>query len=235
MIHIIDQYWLGENFDWNCEGQWSLPKDSRLPSTNEDLISLPKPDMALSFTRESLTQEDADSEPIPEHLEKTMSPDGGPRCFPFLFMEVKKAGADLQEAYLANLHNASQALYNMYTWVVSTEKTMKDFFQVARVFSLVLNAQDLSVRIHRPFRLENGDLSFRFDEFWPLARYSRDKACQLIKTILNDYADKELHQLLKSAFTEVTKQRFEIVRSKRKADVARKGSSKRARKSQDNG
>ena len=230
MIHIIDHHWLGEKFDWNCEGQWSLPKDSRLPSTADDVIALPKPDLSISFTLKSFTQADAGSEPIPEHLDKTMSPDGDPRCFPFLFIEVKRAGADLEEAYMTNLHNASQALYNMYTWVVGTEKTMKDFFQVARVFSLVLNAQDLSVRIHRPFRLENGDLSFRFDEFWPLARYSRNKVCQLIKTILKDYAAKELHDILKSAFTEVTKQEYEIVRSKRKAELARSGSSKRTRK-----
>lgn len=235
MIHIIDQYWLGENFDWNCEGQWSQPKDSRLPSTKDDAISLPKPDLAISFTLQSFTRAEADSDPIPDNLERTISPDGDKRCFPFLFMEVKKAGADLQDAYMTNLHNASQALYNMYTWMVTTGENLKEFFRTARVFSLVLNAQDLSVRIHRPHQLEDGDISYRFDDYWPLARYSKNEACQLIKTIVNDYAAKELHGILKSAFTEITKQELERVKSKRKAGLARGSSFKRVRKSKDTG
>lgn len=235
MIHIIDQYWLGERFDWNCEGQWSQPKDSRLPSTKDDEISLPKPDLAISFTLQSFTQAEADSDPIPDDLEKTISPDGDKRCFPFLFMEVKKAGADLQDAYMTNLHNASQALYNMYTWMVNTEENLDKFFSTARVFSLVLNAQDLSVRIHRPHQLEDGDISYRFEEFWPLARYSRNEACQLIKTILNDYAAAELHPILHSVFAEITKRERERVKSKRKAEIARATSSKRVRKNQDTG
>ena len=216
MIYIIDRYWLGENFDWNCEGQWSQPKDSRLPSTKYDEISLPKPDLAISFTLQSFTQAEADSDPIPDNLEKTISPDGDKRCFPFLFMEVKKAGDDLQDAYRTNLHHASQALYNMYTWMVNTNEELKTFFCTARVFSLVLNAEDFSVRIHRPFQLEGGGISYRFDDFWPLSRYSRNKACQLIKAIVNDYAANELHPILKSAFTEVTRLEHERAKSKRK-------------------
>ena len=235
MMHIIDQYWLGENFGWNCEGLWSQPKDFRLPSTKYDEISLPKPDLAISFTLQSFIQAEADSDPIPDDLEKTISPDGDKRCFPFLFLEVKKAGADLQDAYMTNLHNASQALYNMYTWMINTDEKLKDFFRVARVFSLVLNAQDLSVRIHRPFQLEDGEISYRFDDFWPLSRYSRNQACQLFKTIVNDYAAKELHDILKSAFTEITKQEYERAKSKRKAEIVRGGSSKKIRRSQDTG
>ena len=235
MIHIVNQYWLSEAFDWNCEGQWSQPKDSRLPSTKDDEITLPKPDLAISFTLQSFTQAEADSDPIPDDLEKTVSPDGDRRCFPFLFMEVKKAAADLQDAFLTNLHNASQALYNMYTWVLNTPEKLEEFFRITRVFTLVFNAQDLSVRVHRPCQLDDGDISYRFDEFWPLARYSRNDACQLIKTIVQDYAAKELHDILKCAFTEVTTQEQERVKSKRKAGLAHGGSSKRVRKSQDTG
>lgn len=233
MIHIINQYWLGEIFDWNSEGQWSQPKDTRLPSREDDDISLPKPDLAISFTLKSFTGELDDSDPIPLELERCISPDGGDRCFPFLFFEVKKAGADLQDAYTANLHSASQALYNIYNWMVRTGEE-ESFFETVRVFSLVFNAQDLSVRVHRAVKLPTGGgaLGFHFDEFSPLYRYDKDQACLLIQTILNDYAAKELHPILKSTFVEVVNQEDERVASKRKADVMRSATSKRARKNQ---
>lgn len=234
MIHIINQYWLGKIFDWNTEGQWSQPKETRLPSREDDDISLPKPDLAISFTLTSFTGEEDDSDPVPPVLEKCISPDGGDRCFPFLFFEVKKAGADLQDAYTANLHSASQALYNIYNWMVRAGQE-ELFFETVRVFSLVFNAQDLSVRVHRAVQLSTGGgvLGFHFDEFSSLARYTKDQACQLIQTILNDYAANELHPILKSTFVEVVKQEDERVAGKRKADGIRDFSSKRARKYQD--
>ena len=239
MMHIISQYWLGENFDWNCEGKWTQPKDSLVPSTKDDQVSSPKPDLAISFTLRSFIQEDAGADPIPDDLEETLSPNGVEdinRCFPFLFMEVKQAGADLQNAYMTNLHTASQALHNMYTWIVRTKEKLEDFFRTARVFSLVLNAHNLSVRVHRLHPLENGAISYRFDEIWPLARYSQIEACLLIKTIVNEYAAKELHPILKRAFAAVTEQEHENVYRKRKTDhAAAARSSNRPRNSQDTG
>ena len=232
MIHIVNQYWLGNIFDWNCEGQWSQPKDSRLPSREDDDISLPKPDLAISFTLKSFTGEDDDSDPIPSDLEKCISPDGGSRCFPFLFMEVKKAASDLQDAYMANLHNASQALYNIYLWMARAGE-VEAFFKTVRVFSFVFNAQDLSVRVHRASQLAEGNIGFRFHEFSPLGRYTKDQACLLIKSILTDYAAQELHPALHAAFTEIVKQEDERVVSKRKNNPPRDvGTSKRVRKSQ---
>ena len=228
MIHMINQYWLGEIFDWNCEGQWSQPKDTRLPSIEDDEISLPKPDLAMFFTLESFSGED-DEDPIPSELEKCISPDGRDRCFPFLFMEVKKAGTDLQEAQMANLHSASQALYNMYMWVVRA-KNEQQFFNTVRVFSLVFNAQDLSVRVHRAALRENGEIGFRFDELLPLKRYTKDQACLLIRTIATEYAANELHPLLLEIFKKVTTQETERVQFKRKADLQRNSSTKRARR-----
>jgi len=116
MIHFINQYWLDKMFDWNTEGQWS-PEMMRIPSCDDDDISLPKPDLAVSFTLRSLTRRGDRSDPIPRELKPSLSPDGGIRCFPFLFFEVKRAAADLQEAYVANLHSASQALFNIHTWM----------------------------------------------------------------------------------------------------------------------
>jgi len=207
MIHIINQYWLGGFFDWNSEGSWSQPEDSRLPSSKADTISSPRPDLAMFFTLKSFTGEAID-DPIPSELEKCISPDGGDRCFPFLFMEVKKAGADLQDAYTANLHSASQALYNIYTWMVRLGQEEK-FYNDVRVFSLVFNAQNLSVRVHRAEMRENGTVYFLFDELLPLQRYTKNQACLLIKTTVAEYAAKELHPLLKIAFKEVTKQESE--------------------------
>lgn len=232
MIHIINQYWLDPIFDWNTEGQWSLPKDNRLPSRMDDDISLPKPDLAISFTLKSFTGDEDDSAPIPTDLERCISPDGGDRCFPFLFMEVKKAAADLQDAEMANLHSASQALYNMYTWMVRAGQ-VETFFDQVRVFSVVFNAQDLSVRVHRGYQQPDGELSFHFDEFSPLDRYTKDSACLLVETILTDYAARELHPALKKAFTEIIQQEDLRVMNKRKANAGRGTSNKKGRKSQD--
>ncbi|MCJ1251132.1 hypothetical protein MMC30_008363 [Trapelia coarctata] len=234
MIHIVNQYWLADIFDWNTEGLWSLPKDNRLPSRKDDEIALPKPDLAISFTLKSFTGAEDDSDPIPTDLERCISPDGGSRCFPFLFMEVKKAAADLQDAEMANLHSASQALFNMYTWLVRAGH-QQAFFDGVRVFSLVFNAQDLSVRVHRAVLQADGELSFRFDELSPLARYSKDSACLLIRTILTDYAAAELHPALQKAFVEIIKQEDLRIFTKRKANAARGAVAKRGRKSGDSG
>jgi hypothetical protein len=194
MIHIINQYWLDPIFDWNTEGQWSQPKDARLPSRVDDEISLPKPDLAISFKLKSFTFAEDESDPVPEDLKNCLSPDGGKRCFPFLFLEAKKGGADFKDAYIANLHSASQALYNIHSWMVRCDKE-KLFLDKVRVFSVVINAQDLGIRVHRAVKMPSrgGELSFLFDELRPSGRYTKDQVCLLIKTILNDYAAKELH------------------------------------------
>lgn len=147
-------------------------------------------------------------------------------------MEVKKAGADLQDAYTANLHSASQALYNMYTWMVRSGQEEK-FYNNVRVFSLVFNAQDLSVRVHRAETRENESMYFLFDELLPLQRYTKDQACLLIRTTVAEYAAKKLHPLLKTAFKEVTKQESEqamAILAKRKANTQSNRSIKRARR-----
>lgn len=233
MIHLINQYWLGEIFDWNTEGQWSQPEDNRLPSSMDDIISQPKPDLAMFFTQESFTEEYFD-DPIPSELMQCISPDGEGRCFPFLFMEVKKATADLQEAYLANLHSASQALHNIYTWMVRVGQEEK-FFTDVRVFSLVFNAQDLSVRVHRAAKRQgDGAVIFRFDELLPSQRYTKDQACLLIRTTVTEYAAKELHTILKTTFKEVINQETQrvsaVLAGKRKVNPQGNPSTKRSKR-----
>ena len=221
MIHIINQYWIGSLFDWNTEGQWCLPKDNRLPSRKaDDDITQPKPDLSISFTHASFIRGVGESAAFPTELEKCISPDGVRRCFPFLFMEVKKAAADLQDAYLANLHSASQALYSIYQWMVQAGQ-QDEFFEKICVFSIVFNAQDLGVRVHHAVRLHDGAIEYRFTEFCPLDRYTKDQACRLIHAILYDYAAEELYPILKATFDEVVTQEDERSRSKRKASDVR--------------
>ncbi|KAL9124293.1 MAG: hypothetical protein Q9217_006361 [Psora testacea] len=183
MIHTINRYWMGNIFDWNCEGQC------------DDDIKQPKPDLAISFTLESFTGGEDDSDPYPPDLEKSLSPDG--------------------DAYLANLNNASQALNNMYLWMARVQK-QQEFFKAVRVFSFVFNAQDLNLRVHRASQLADGNLCFRFDQFSPLNGYTRDQACMLIRTLLTNYGSGELHPLLKDTFVETVKQEVERVQIKRK-------------------
>lgn len=229
MIHIINQYWLDEKFDWNTEGQWSQTDATCLKSRDDDKISLPKPDLAISFKLRSLSTGGDKSDPVPRELQSSLSPDNGFRCFPFLFFEVKKAGADLQDAFMANLHSASQALNNMHTWI-ERANLEEECSEDVRVFSVVFNAQDLGVRVHRIVKRTDGILSFQFDELRPLNRYTKDQACVLIQSILVDYAAKELHSTLKRAFREVISRRLEEISSKRSAPPARNSSSKRTRR-----
>ena len=232
MIHIVNRHWLGKMFDWNTEGQWSQLSDTRIPSREDDDISQPKPDLAISFTLKSFTGAEDDSAPIPAALEKCMAPDGVPRCFPFLFFEVKKAASDLQEAFLTNLHSASQALYNIYNWMIRANHEDK-FFKEVRVFSIAFNAKDLFVRVHRCEKISTGALGFRFDKFEVLNGYTKDDACSLVKAILTDYAERELHPILKSTFDQVVNQEDErVAASKRKAMEARNSSSKRSRRAE---
>ena len=230
MMSVFHHYWLDEIFDWKAEGKWSQPLDVRLPSSEDDEIPSPKPDLAISFTRQSFTGNEDDSDPIPQELERCISPGGGDKCFPFLIMEVKRAAADLGDAYLANLHSASQALYNMYLWMHRADR-LETFFQQVRIFSFVFNAQDLNVRVHRCSPLNDGNISFHFDDFTALTKYNRDQVCLLVDTILNDYAATELHGLLLAAYRDVVIQEKERVLSKRRTNAARNSNSKRQRRS----
>ena len=235
MMSVFHYYWLGDMFDWNAEAQWILPRDVRLPSSAEDEVTSPKPDLMITFTLESFTGPNHDRDPIPLDLERCISPDGGERCFPFLFMEVKKAASDLQDAYMANLHNASQALYNIYLWMLRADK-QQIFFNKIRVFSFVFNAQDLSVRVHRAYPDlddEAGGLHFYFDELYPLTRYNRDQVCLLVNTIIQDYAAKELHGELLAVYKEVVLEEKRRVLIKRKDRALAGSNAKRPRKSGD--
>lgn len=238
MTDIIDRWQLREMFVYNCEGQWNLPMSYRLPSmARDDVVTLPKPDLAIFFKPEALTGENKVYSPIPKQISSCMRPDGGlKRCFPFVFMEVKKAAHDLESASMANMHSASQALYNIYQWM-SQAGHDEIFFEKVRVFSIDLNAKEINVKIHRASVFEDsGLLHYEFDDILSFQGYSRDQACMAIKNILVEYGEKELLGILKATFEEVSRQEAvakqledEHMQSKRKAYPTATASSKKFR------
>ena len=221
MIEVIDRHQLHDILTFNSEGQWKQVSSGCLISKNCDSVTLPKPDLNISFKLESFDK----SAPIPGSLRYSFRPDSDGkrygRCFPFLFFEVKKAHHDLEVALMANLHSASQALLNIYAWMVNTEQA-EAFFEKVRVFSFIFNVQDLSVRMHRATRHPRTLLQYHFTEVADLRRYSKDEACLLVRKILESYAIKELHPILKSAFDTVTAKHEEEIQKKRKADLEQK-------------
>ena len=200
MINIFHPYWVNQMLDYNTEGTWSLPKEACLPSTLKNTVRMPKPDLAMSFKMSTLTVDEDGADPIPADLAHCLYPDGGFQCFPFLFMEVKKAGADLADAERDNLYNASQALYNIYQWMREASE-QNEFFDKVRVLSFVFNVKELSVRVHRAVRSSNQALRFVFDDLYTLPRYTRDQACLLLNSLLENYAIKTLHPILKKTFS----------------------------------
>ena len=86
---------------------------SRAPCWTEH-VALPKPDLAIFFRLDALTGSDRWAS-YPKDIAGCLLPDGGEeRCFPSFFMEVKRSADNLEAAFQANLHSASQALYNTF-------------------------------------------------------------------------------------------------------------------------
>lgn len=203
MMSILNRHQISDQFDFNCEGQWSLRSNYyALPSTEENSIAAPKPDLAIFFRFNSLVGRGPywKSAPIPDGLKPCMSPDGHiQRCFPFIFIEAKKGFRDLTPALIANMHSASQALFNIYVWM--SEAGHKDkFFSDVRLFSIAINAKEFALRVHRAQAAEGGEgLEFYYDEICDRHTYERDDICNLIRNILVGYAGETLLDVLKQS------------------------------------
>lgn len=208
MTTVIDRWQLPDKFVFNCEGQWSIPEQDLLGSMQADEeIPLPKPDLAMFFNRKSLHQ--LDFAMIPTDLKNALSPDNtqSNRAFPFLFIEVKKAGRELNDANLANLNSASQALWNIYRWM-SRANEADSFFESVRIYSIVFNARELRVRVHWARRYkDNKNLEYFFAEGPIFIPYTRDQALLLLRKILMEYANTKLHGILRRTFETVVKSR----------------------------
>ena len=227
MIEIIDRHQLHHFLTFNSEGQWKQHYSDCLISTDSDVVTLPKPDLNVSFKLDSFDK----SAPIPGNLKQSFRPDSTGqkygRCFPFLFFEVKRATDNLEVALMANLHSASQALLNIYAWMVRAQHA-EIFFEKVRVFSFVFNAQALSVRMHRATRHEHTLLQYHFVELVEFNKYSKDQVCLLVRNILEKYAIQELHPVLKSSFHIVTDEKRRLVEDRR-ATFVKASAANRAR------
>lgn len=228
MMDIIDRHQLHQLLTFNSEGQWKQNGSDCLISTDSDVVTLPKPDLNVSFRLESFSK----SAPIPGNLKKAFRPDSAGqrygRCFPFLFFEVKRATDNLEVALMANLHSASQALLNIYAWMLRAQ-CAEIFFEKVRVFTFVFNAQDLSVRMHRATRHDITLLQYHFVELVQFRSYTKDQVCLLVRKILEQYAVDELHPILKSAFDTVTQEHGRSIQEKRSAAFVRASAAHRAR------
>jgi hypothetical protein len=228
MMEIIDRHHLHDFLTFNSEGQWRQNKNDCLISKDSDSVTLPKPDLNMSFNLKSFDK----LAPIPKNLRSSFRPDSSGqkygRCFPFLFFEVKKATDNLEVAEMANLHSASQALFNIYAWMARTNQGDL-FIKKIRVFTFVFNTQDLSVRMHRATAHEITGLQYHFVELVELKGYSKDQVCLLVRKILEKYAIQELHPILKLAFDTVTDEHSRATQAKRRADFARATADQRAR------
>ncbi|KAI0413208.1 hypothetical protein F5X98DRAFT_391160 [Xylaria grammica] len=208
MISILDRWRLDTMFDFNCEGGWSLQGSSYpLPSTQgpEDNITGPEPDIAIFFKTDAMCQSGKHPITIPIKMIPCIFPDGyGRRCFPFVFIEAKGFFEDITPALHANMHSASQALFNIYVWMKRAGQT-DTFFRHVRLFSISMNASVIIVRTHRARALETGDgLEFLCDHLGTFWRF--DRVYLVIHTILAEYGAKELCEILKSTYQGVSKQ-----------------------------
>ncbi|KAJ2993907.1 hypothetical protein NUW58_g1186 [Xylaria curta] len=224
MMSILNYHQISDKFDFTCKGQWSLHDNYyALPSTEENSISTPKPDIAIFFRFDSLVGRGASwkSTPIPDHLKPCMNPDGSiQRCFPFIFIEAKKGFHDLTPALMANMHSASQALFNIYAWM-SEARHQDKFFSDVRLFSIAINAKEFALRVHRARVAEEGEgLEFCYDDICGGHAYKRDDVCNLIRNILVGYAETTLLDVLKSSVLAVLQNQRQIQALKRKGEVA---------------
>ncbi|KAI1427666.1 hypothetical protein F5Y12DRAFT_146282 [Xylaria sp. FL1777] len=228
VMSILNRHQIGDKFDFNCEGKWSLRGNYYvLPSTEENSIQDPKPDVAIFFRFNSLVGPGPywKSTPIPDMFKACMSPDGSiQRCFPFIFIEAKKGFHDLTPALMANMHSASQALLNIYVWMSAAGHQDK-FFSDVRLFSIAINAKKFQLRVHRAQVVEEGEresdeLAFYYDDICSGHAYKRDDVCNLIRNVLVGYAEKTLLDVLKQSVLAVLGNERRMQALKRKREVA---------------
>ncbi|KAI1355994.1 hypothetical protein F5Y01DRAFT_310179 [Xylaria sp. FL0043] len=205
LMSILNRHQISDKFDFNCEGQWSLrSKYYPPPSTEENSIAEPKPDLAVFFRLDSLVGRGPHfkSMPFPDHLKLCMGPDGYMNgCFLFLLIEAKRGFHDLTPALMANMHSASQALFNIYVFMANARHRTRFFYDV-RVFSIAINAEKFALQVHRantaPGR-NSDELVFCYDDICSGYMHKRDDIFNLIQNILVGYAEITLFDVLKQS------------------------------------
>lgn len=181
------------------------------------LLTKPKPDLAVSFSRDMLLP-DLSWIGLPHETQCLASYEGlrhaaQDKVFHFLTIEAKKGLTSTANspALLQNLNNASQSLYNMYEFFREAGPDHEQkFFEEVRFFSVVATTEGLTFRIHRAIRsTEKADmvttgypLQFVYRVFKRLqsgVNYNRGAVLEILKPILLAYAEETLFKLLKAA------------------------------------
>lgn len=211
----------------SVEESWTCPPaPSRAFIEGEgSLLTKPKPDLAISFSREKLlsrlawvslpvaTQSLASYENLRQPARR--------KVFHFLTIEAKKGmtSTDDSKALLQSLNNASQSLYNMYEFFREAGSEHEEkFFKEVRFFSVVASTEGLTFRIHRATRVtdkadlvtDGYPLQFVYRVFKRLQvriDYNRDTVLDIFKHILVGYAEEKLFKLLKAA-AEAIREKF---------------------------
>ncbi|KAI0530423.1 hypothetical protein GGR58DRAFT_508420 [Xylaria digitata] len=224
MMSILDRHQISGKFDFNYEGQWLQQSNSyALSSTENNRIPAPNPDLAIFFSFDSLVGEGPywRSMPLSDSFKLCMSPGGDiERCFPFTFIEAKMGFHDLTPALMANMHSASQALFNIYVWMSEAGHKNK-FFSDVRLFSIAINAKEFALRVHRAQASEKGQgLEFYYDDICGGHAYKRDHVCNLTRNVLVKYAETTLLDILNQSVLVVSENLRQMQAPKRKSEVA---------------
>ena len=206
--------------DFSVEELWTCP-----PMPTEDYclsnkgLTQPKPDLAVCFSRKMLIPDGLWLK-MPDATQRLASyekPDelGQSRAFYFFTIEGKRSQTTLDDntARYQSLNNASQALHNMFEFFHDAGPRHREkFFSEVRFFSAVASTEGLNVRIHRATQFAENDseddfvipgypLRFEFREFARIPKdgFDRETVLELFGKILDGYAVKRLHGLLKDA------------------------------------
>lgn len=237
MVSLIARHFLiyekevnGEQLlDFSADEPWTcLPMPSRALcdagpglDRNEKLLTQPKPDLAVCFTRKAVIT-DSLWNSLPEATQELAwfenQDSGESRVFHFLAVEAKNAFSSLEDPKALNqsLNNASQALYNFYEFFQDAGPTHKQtFFDRVRFFSVVANSQGILIRIHRAveipreanrYELVMADrpeyrLKFKYREWARLTGedgFTRERVVEVFEKMLR-YAVDELSVLISAA------------------------------------
>ena len=144
-------------FEISVEEIWScLPTPSRAFVEGEgSLLTKPKPDLAVSFSRESLLPDlfwislPISTQSLASY--ETLRYPAWRKVFHFLTIETKRGLTSTANsiALLQSLNNASQSLYNMYEFFREAgSEHEKNFFEQVRFFSIVASTEGLTIRVH---------------------------------------------------------------------------------------
>ena len=209
------------SLDFSVEETWACPPmPTRAYSLKRKFLTQPKPDLAVSFSRNTII-DNAAWKAMPSATRRlacfeNATVQGQKRVFHFFTIEAKRAltSPNDPKGKLQSLNNASQALHNMFEFFRDAgSQHEKFFFDKVRFFSVVASTEGLTILIHRATRLNSKEpplsfimpenpqypLNFEYQEYFKSAKFDRETISEIIQQILVRYGLGELRPLLKNA------------------------------------